>query len=216
MPHFIYIADPMCSWCYGFGPELQALLDETPNASLEIIVGGLRAYNQEIMGESQRTTIREHWHHVAEASGLPFSDVGMTQVGFKYDTEPACRAIVAVKTIADHLSGQQFLEIFHAIQHAFYAQGLDVTQPAVLAEVVVTTLNKIDGHDSFDVDSFLETLLSPQCMSDVRDEFEQCQRWGIRGFPALLIVHNEALHMIAAGYTKTAELRAAMTQVVSS
>ena len=108
------------------------------------------------------------------------------------------------------------LEIFHAIQQAFYARGLDVTQPAVLAEVVVSALNKIDGHDSFDIDSFLETFLSPQCMSDTRDEFEQCQRWGIRGFPALLIVHNEALHMIAAGYTKTAGLRAAMTEVLSS
>ena len=26
-PHLIYFADPMCSWCYGFGPELRKLLD---------------------------------------------------------------------------------------------------------------------------------------------------------------------------------------------
>ena len=216
MPHFIYIADPMCSWCYGFGPELQALLKETPDASLEIIVGGLRAYNQEIMGESQRTTIRGHWQHVAEASGLPFSDVGMTQPGFKYDTEPACRAVVAAKTIADHFTGQELLGIFHAIQHAFYAEGLDVTQPVILAQTVVSALNKIDGHNAFDIDSFIETFMSPQCMSDTRAEFEQCQRWGVSGYPALLIVHQESLHRIAAGYTKTAQLRAAITQVLTT
>ena len=216
MPHFIYIADPMCSWCYGFGPELRALLNDIPDASLEIVVGGLRAYNQEIMGESQRTTIRGHWHHVAEASGLPFSDVGMTQAGFKYDTEPACRAVVATKIVADHLNGIQLLQVFHAIQSAFYAEGQDVTQSTVLAETVVATLNKIDGHESFDVDSFTETFLSPQCLADTRAEFEQCQRWGIRGFPGLLIVHNQALHMIAAGYTKTAQLRAAIAEVLAT
>ena len=190
-------------------------MNETPNASLEIIVGGLRAYNKQAMDDAQRTMICGHWQHVAEASGLPFSDVGMTQPGFIYDTEPACRALVATKIIADHLNGQQLLQVFHAIQAAFYAQGRDITQTSVLAEVVVNALNNIDGEDSYDQESFIETFVSPQCMSDVRAEFEQCQRWGIRGFPGLLIVHNDALHMIAAGYTKITELRAAIKHVLS-
>ena len=190
-------------------------MNETPNASLEIVVGGLRAYNKQAMDDAQRTMIRGHWQHVAEASGLPFSDVGMTQPGFIYDTEPACRALVATKIIADHLNGQQLLQVFHAIQAAFYAQGRDITQTSVLAEVVVNALNNIDGEDSYDQESFIETFVSPQCMSDVRAEFEQCQRWGIRGFPGLLIVHNDALHMIAAGYTKITELRAAIKHVLS-
>jgi putative protein-disulfide isomerase len=24
--HLLYFADPLCSWCYGFGPELAKLL----------------------------------------------------------------------------------------------------------------------------------------------------------------------------------------------
>jgi protein-disulfide isomerase-like protein with CxxC motif len=52
MIQLIYVADPMCSWCYGFGPELQALLEMMPDANLDIIVGGLRAYNQEVMSEA--------------------------------------------------------------------------------------------------------------------------------------------------------------------
>ena len=24
-PHFIYFADPMCSWCYGFAPVIETL-----------------------------------------------------------------------------------------------------------------------------------------------------------------------------------------------
>lgn len=213
MIQLIYVADPMCSWCYGFGPELQALLELMPEANLDIVVGGLRAYNQEIMGEEQRQTIRGHWTHVAEATGLPFAAIGMTQEGFKYDTEPACRAVVATKMLADHLAPVQLLSVFRAIQHAFYAEGKDVTDLHILSDVAVNALNGMDGDDSFDASSFYETLVSPMCMADTRQEFEQCQRWGIRGFPALLLVHDNALHMIASGFTKTAELVSAIQEI---
>ncbi|WP_423709486.1 DsbA family protein [Undibacterium sp. WLX3042] len=213
MIQLIYVADPMCSWCYGFGPELQALLEMMPDANLDIIVGGLRAYNQEVMSEEQRQTIRGHWKHVAEATGLPFAATGMTQAGFKYDTEPACRTVVATKMLADHLSPVQLLSVFRAIQHAFYAEGKDVTDLRLLSDIAVRALNETDGAESFDASSFYETLVSPLCMADTRQEFEQCQRWGIRGFPALLLVHNNALHMIASGFTKRAALVSAIEEI---
>ncbi|WP_423681481.1 DsbA family protein [Undibacterium sp. WLHG33] len=213
MIQLIYVADPMCSWCYGFGPELQALLEMMPDANLDIIVGGLRAYNQEVMSEEQRQTIRGHWKHMAEATGLPFAATGMTQAGFKYDTEPACRTVVATKMLADHLSPVQLLSVFRAIQHAFYAEGKDVTDLRLLSDIAVRALNETDGAESFDASSFYETLVSPLCMADTRQEFEQCQRWGVRGFPALLLVHNNALHMIASGFTKRAALVSAIEEI---
>ena len=41
----IYIADPMCSWCYGFGPELSKLLARHPDATVDVVMGGLRPFN---------------------------------------------------------------------------------------------------------------------------------------------------------------------------
>ncbi|MFQ5523922.1 MAG: DsbA family protein, partial [Acidimicrobiia bacterium] len=35
----IYVGDPMCSWCWGFAPEIEDLADEYP---VEVVVGGLR------------------------------------------------------------------------------------------------------------------------------------------------------------------------------
>ncbi|MBC3885495.1 DsbA family protein [Undibacterium griseum] len=213
MTQLIYVADPMCSWCYGFGPELQALLDSMPDAELDILVGGLRAYNKEPLSDELRQTLHQHWKHVTEASGLPFSEAAMGQPGFIYDTEPACRAFVAAKMVADHLTVRQLLPVFHAIQRAFYAQGADVTDLAQLAVIVTDALNQIDGAGSFDAESFLETLNSPACMMATQQEFQQCQRWDIRGFPTLLLLHQNALHMVASGYTKTASLQAAISQV---
>ncbi len=40
--HLLYIADPLCSWCYGFGPELSKLLARHPGARLDLVMGGLR------------------------------------------------------------------------------------------------------------------------------------------------------------------------------
>ncbi len=206
MTQLIYVADPMCSWCYGFGPELLAFLDTVPGANIDLIMGGLRAYNKQVLDDATRTTIMGHWQQVAERSGLPFSDAAMSQPGFIYDTEPACRTVVTARTLTDDDSGRSALAVFHAVQHGFYARGLDVRDPAVLSELAVTAMNQVEGEDSFDVTSFAETLVSPMAMSDTREHFEQTQQWGIRGFPALLLVHEGALHMLASGYTTRDDL----------
>jgi putative protein-disulfide isomerase len=38
----IFAGDPMCSWCYGFVPELKALAERHPGLPLTILVGGVR------------------------------------------------------------------------------------------------------------------------------------------------------------------------------
>lgn len=216
MSKFLYIADPMCSWCYGFSLELQKLLDRTPNAELDIVLGGLRAYNTEVMDEDTRHMILSHWQRVQDVSGLPFDMNGLNKPGFIFDTEPACRAVVATKLLADDLNAQQNLDLFRAVQHAFYAQGLDVTRDEVLAQVCVTALNQGQVEGAFDVASFLETLQAPSTREETRLHFEQIQRWGIRGFPVLCLVKETGLHMIASGYAKVEQLQANLKELEAS
>lgn len=213
MTHLIYIADPMCSWCYGFAPELRGLLASLPDARLDIVVGGLRAFNTEVMDAEKKVMILGHWKHVEEASGLPFTRDGMAQPGFIYDTEPACRAVVAARILADDLPSTVILDVFFAIQHAFYAEGKDVTDLHLLAQIGAAALNKAADTDSFDEGSFYETLSAPMTMAETRQDFLQTKQWGINGFPALLLAHDASLHMIANGYTKTANLIAALKAV---
>lgn len=213
MTHLIYVADPMCSWCYGFGPELTRLLDQLADVRLDIVLGGLRAYNTEVMDAEKKAMILGHWKHVEEASGLAFTRNGMAQAGFIYDTEPACRAVVAARILAEDLPGRAILDVLHAIQYAFYAEGKDVTDLHLLAQIASAALNQAAGMDSFDAESFYETLNSPMTMAETRQDFEQVQRWGINGFPTLLLVQPDGLHMLTSGYTKTANLLATIAQV---
>lgn len=101
MIRLIYIADPMCSWCYGFGLQLDELLDALPEAQLDIILVGLRAYYTEALDEAGKAAILTHWRQVEKASRLPFSTSGIVRPGFLYDTEPTCRTVVTA-----HILGQ--------------------------------------------------------------------------------------------------------------
>ena len=197
MTRLIYIADPMCSWCYGFGPELTTLLSGLPDTQLELIVGGLRAYNTEVMDEQLKTTLLSHWEKVAETSGLPFSDKALSQDGFIYDTEPACRAVVATGLLAP----QAALDVFHAIQHGFYAEGMDTTKGSILASIAVKILQDSD----FDIDEagFLETFESDEAKAATQADFAQTQRWGVHGFPTLVLEHAGELHLITFGFVRT-------------
>lgn len=200
MTRLIYIADPMCSWCYGFGPELTTLLSGLPDMQLELIVGGLRAYNTEVMDDQLKTTLLSHWEKVGETTGLPFSDKALSQDGFVYDTEPACRAIVATGLLAP----QAALDVFHAIQHGFYAEGLDTTKGEVLAAITVKVLR----NSGFDIDEegFLDTWNSEEAKAATQEDFAQTQRWGVHGFPTLVLEHGGELHLITSGFVRTETL----------
>jgi len=213
MSKFVYIGDPMCSWCYGFGPEIQRFLLTQPEAELDIVVGGLRAYNRQVMDEGQRDMILTHWKKVAQISGLPFDMAGLDRQGFVYDTEPVCRAVVTAKILAEDMPSMAILEVFLALQRAFYAEACDVTDEAVLAQVASEALNAFDGTDSFDVASFYETLTSPPSRDETRQHFEQVQRWGVRGYPVLLAVKEDGLHMLSSGYANAETLQAAYQQL---
>jgi putative protein-disulfide isomerase len=199
--NLIYIADPMCSWCYGFGKSLDALLAQPGDAAplqLALVMGGLRPYTTETLAAGRADEIFGHWQHVHEASGLPFAQAPKTALhlpGFVYDTEPASRATVAVRTWWP----QHVWRYFRAVQHAFYAEGRNVTQREVLADVAERLgLPRGNFEAAFD---------SAELQEATRRDFAQSQAWGIRGFPALVAEVGGGLHLVAHGYLPEEALR---------
>ncbi len=199
--NLIYIADPMCSWCYGFGKTLDALLAEPGPAAplqLALVMGGLRPYTVEPLAPARADEIFGHWHHVHEASGVPFAQTPNTALhlpGFVYDTEPASRAVVSVRALSPKLQWRYFKEV----QKAFYADAKNVTQSSVLAELAEPL--------GLPRDTFLDAFASAAMREATRQDFAQSQAWGIRGFPALVAEHAGGLHLVAQGYLPIADLR---------
>jgi putative protein-disulfide isomerase len=197
---FVYVADPMCSWCYGFAPELQALRERFPRVPLHVVTGGLRAFNTQRMDAQQKDFLRHHWDEVGRRSGQPFSYALLERDDFVYDTEPACRAVVAVREHDARLA----LPMLHAVQRAFYAGGLDVTRGEVLADVYGELCAR--EVTDFDPTAFHAAWSSEEMRQATRRDFETVHDWGIRGFPTLIAVRDEQAHLIAPGYLRAADL----------
>jgi len=208
--NLIYIADPMCSWCYGFAQPLGELLADPKDSAplqLALVMGGLRPFTTEPIAPQFAAELAGHWHHVAQASGQPFAaspDTAIERPGFIYDTEPASRATV---TVRQHWP-KQVWRYFKAIQHAFYADARDVSDPTVLAdEAVKLGIPRAEFAQAFASQAMRDATLA---------DFSQTQAWGIRGFPALIAEHGDHLHLVANGFMPIAGLRAALAQVATA
>ena len=208
--NLIYVGDAMCSWCYGFAQPLDALLADPQDAAplrLSLVMGGLRPFTTDAIAPERADELAGHWHRVAEASGQPFAQTPHTALhlpGFVYDTEPAARATVTVRS----LFPQHVWRYFKAVQHAFYAEGRNVTQADVLTDIAESLgLPRVE---------FAETFASKEMRDATLQDFQQSQAWGIRGFPTLIAEHGDHLHLVGNGFMPIATLRERLAGAASA
>ncbi|WP_266181977.1 DsbA family protein [Dyella humicola] len=198
----IFVGDPMCSWCYGFGKQLAEVRGAFPEIELDIVVGGVGAGATEPLTLAQREFRLGHWSRVEAASGLPFDrEAFKARTGFVYDTEPACRAVVAARLMAPSIDQ---LSVFRAIQHGFYAEGLDITEGALLAERVAETMTGMGFPTT--AEAFLTVWRARETVAATQEDFLQARRWGVSSFPALLLQDGSKLYNLVTGFVAAAEL----------
>ena len=192
----IFVGDPMCSWCYGFGPELSRLRDELKGVPFSMIMGGLR--DGEIFDEAKLKNHLGYWQAVHEMTGLPFDDTALSQEGFNYTTEPACRAVIAIRAI----DKRKEYETYSALQKAFYAEGRDITKEEVLAEVVASV-----GVDKI---VFMEQFQSDAIQKATAADKQKARTYGVSSFPTLIIIDKQGHMSQIRGFKKHEELIALM------
>ena len=172
---FVYIADPMCSWCYGFAPVIAELAERfRDQLGLQIIMGGLRAGNTEPMTPKDKDYIRGAWTKVGEATGQPFDPSFFDRDTFIYDTEPACRAVVTARRLQPNMA----LPMMARVSRAFYAEARDMTAVDEIADVA--------DEAGFDRATFTAAFTSPETQNETFRDFLIAQELGIRGFPTLI------------------------------
>jgi putative protein-disulfide isomerase len=187
-PILWYFADPMCSWCWGFSPVIETLRNEyREHMKIALVLGGLRPGESTPMTAAGREDILHHWHQVHERTGQPFRFEGALPDGFVYDTEPASRAVVSIGGIDPAL----IFALFKAIQTAFYAEGRNVTQSAVLTDLAAGL--------GVDADAFRQAFDSDSTRTKTQAHFKQARQAGIRGFPALILQQDSQLHSVSNG-----------------
>lgn len=184
----IYIMDPMCSWCWGFAPVIDAIHSRYPDLPVHLVAGGLRAGVTDPMQESARQALAEHWQAVAEASGQPLLTPDALPAGFIYNTEPACRALV----VARELNTDRVWSLVKSIQSAFYSEARDVTQCSVLIDLA--------EQAGYSRNKFSRAFVAEAGQTAVSADFAWVADLGIRGFPTLLAERDGMLALLSNGY----------------
>lgn len=197
----IYVGDPMCSWCWGFAPEIESLADQY---QVEVVVGGLRpGPSAQPLDDRMAASLRHHWVEVSERTNQPFDTAFLDRRdGWVYDTEPAAVAVALIREMDEPGT----LDYFIIVQHAFYVDGRDVTDFDVLTDLT--------GDLDVDREAFRERLESDEAKKMAWGDFSRSRNWGIGGFPALIgDLADGQLALLARGWTEASLIRARINSV---
>ncbi|MGQ0528714.1 MAG: DsbA family protein [Panacagrimonas sp.] len=185
----ISIADPMCSWCWGFSPVIERVADLIrTRAKLRVVPGGLRTDTRLPLSEHEVGIIMDEWRKIAAQTGQPFDFDQPLTTDYVYNTGPACRA-VALITRERPACGLDYLR---SLQQAFYVGRRDLKDPEVLA----------DYAQSFGVrrDAFHEQFARSSVDDALDQDLHFVQQCGVQGFPAVLLRTGPRIQKLTIGY----------------
>jgi putative protein-disulfide isomerase len=127
----LYAFDPLCGWCYGFIPAMEALSRALPRLTIELGFGGLvtgariRPYAESrgyIEGASERLFA------VTKQKVRPaFFERVLGNSAVVASSIPPCAALLQVRAHAP----DRVLELAHALQRAHFEHGEDLNDPAL-------------------------------------------------------------------------------------
>ena len=193
---FVYVADPMCSWCWGFAPVLKAFRERYPDAfEYRLVVGGLRAGRSATpLDDQMKSYIGHHWKEVERRTRQPFDHAFLGRDDFVYDTGPACRAVVTTRRLRPELA----FEYMHRLQEAFYARGSDPTELETFLRVA----------EIFDLsrDTFASEYQSHETEEETLADFRSALEMGARGFPSTLLREHARFTTVSRGWLPLEEL----------
>jgi putative protein-disulfide isomerase len=187
----IYVGDPMCSWCWGMSPSIIKLRDyfAPQGIGFRLVTGGLRPGGGDRWDESRKDRLRQTWQIVAEKSGQQFGYKILDLEHFDYDTEPACRAVVAARSFAEFRE----MEFFEEIQRKFYVESHDPKDVEFYHSIC----------DQFDINftDFQIRFENDEVKEETFCEFDLNRKWGVQAFPAVLVSKEDKIRYVTQGFS---------------
>ena len=201
-PTIIYIGDPMCSWCYGFAPEITKVKEALPDHEFKVVLGGLRPQGTETMADLG-DFLEHHWKEIEKRTGLPINYGSIGDDSFILDTEPGCRAIVVAREMKPEIE----LDFFKAVQRAFYIDNKDMRSEKTFIEIA----------DKFGLDTsaYAQKFNSEEARYNTRSDFQFAAEMGIKGFPSVIVRHNSQLYLAANGFRDAEDLLKIISDIES-
>jgi len=176
-PTLHYIFDPLCGWCYGAAPLIEAAR-KVNGLDIALHAGGLMTgSDRQPVTEGLRRYVMEHDQRIGALTGQPFGDAYLNgllrDTGAVLDSEPPIGAILA----ADLLGGRG-LDMLERIQKAHFVEGRRVADRGVLVGLAADI-----GLPGATFKPMLEKVAGPTVAKHIAASRDLLRRVGGQGFP---------------------------------
>ena len=189
----IYVHDPMCSWCWGFRPNFLALCEQLPEqVAVSRLLGGLAPDSDKAMPAQLQSKLQDTWRRIQ-------TSIPDTRFNFDFwdkcrprrSTWPACRAVIAVRTLEPALESDMIL----AIQQAYYLEARNPSD--------TNTLVSLAEDLGLDKTGFEGLLDAPDTRDALQREISQAQQMGVDSFPSLRLQIGGSIWPVPVDYTRS-------------
>jgi len=193
MTQLIFVLDPMCSWCWGFHPVIEALRkDHSERYTFSLVLGGLRTSGQMTWDAQSKAYLKSAWDAVAQTTQQPFNPKLLNLTHFDYNTYPACKAVI---TIRELYGVDAAFTYFGAIQKAFYTEGADIT-----------TLETLTHYVTQDKVAFTHFYQSDRAELLMQHDFSKAHSMGANAFPSTVKIDEDGHMVCVNGYKGLEEI----------
>jgi len=166
--------DPMCSWCWGYRPTSDLLVENLPdNVRVEKILGGLAPDSDKPMPDEMQKKLPQAWRRIHDMLGTEFNYDFWTNCSPRRSTYPACRAVIAAafQNSAD--------EMTDAIQRAYYLRAMNPSD--------LETLEMLAAELELNTEKFSADIRSAETEHELKRQVSFARRSPISGFPSLCV-----------------------------
>jgi putative protein-disulfide isomerase len=196
----ITVFDPLCGWCYGFGPvliELQKVYGS--QLKFDVISGGMITGNRIGPLSNMAGFISNAYKTVEQHTAIKFGETFINKTLKEGTATFSSLEPAKVLTVYKNFHPEKVVAFSHAIQKRIYGDGID---PVQYQEYL--PLFEAEGIPEKEV---LPLLASKDLEQETINEFSQAQRWKINGFPACVIQQADGRAIgLSSGYLPYAEL----------
>ncbi len=161
-----------------------------PNTiSSSYLLGGLAADTSQPMPDEMQTRLQATWREIEKRIPTArFNFDFWTRNTPRRATYPACRAVIAARTMDPETEQPMIL----AIQQAYYLQARNPSDD--------TTLIALATKIGLDKQQFTQLLKHHSTQRILEVEIGQVQRMGVRSFPTLVLQHEKSHWPVAIDY----------------
>lgn len=186
----LYAADPLCPWCYGFGPVVQKIREEYKDKiRFDLVLGGLRfGDSAEVLTSESARVLKHEWKDAEFITKQPFQLAPLEQKEFRYDSFASCKAVVSAQKIKPEIT----FDFLNAISKAFFHESRDPN--SIETFIAVAETFEIDPNEFRSVYENGDTDL------ETKNDFFFGFSLGVSAFPTLVFSDGLENGILTRGY----------------